>query len=151
MVFPSDVQRTQARSAYPWAFPLAGAGSCSGAAGQIKIPFTLAYSFKVPIQFPPGNAEVSTPACRLFSLAYLKLPRVNCLTLFRQWIRCVFSFTLLTAVKSKAARMLMTAIVTSNSISVKARLFFVICTILDEDPRKILLRCRLFPRNYILV
>jgi len=75
-----------------------------GREGQIKTPLTLAYSFKVPIQFPPGNAEVSTPACRLFSLAYMKLPRANCFTLFRQWVRCAFNFTLLTAVSSRAAR-----------------------------------------------
>src|SRR5882724_13256028 len=84
MVFLSEVQRTHARSARPCSLPLTGGGWCTGAEGQIKIPFTLAYSFKVPIQFPPGNAGVSTPACRLFSLAYMKLPRVNCFTLLRQ-------------------------------------------------------------------
>src|SRR5439155_17985966 len=97
-----------------------------GAEGQIKIPFILAYSFKVPIQFPPGNADVSTPACRLLSLAYMKLPRANCFTLFRQWIRCAFNLTLLRAVRSRAARMPMIAIVTSNSISVKARFVFTV-------------------------
>src|SRR6266545_1185 len=51
----------------------------------------------------------------------MKLPRANCLTLFRQWIRCAFNLTLLRAVRSRAARMPMMAIVTSNSISVKAR------------------------------
>src|SRR2546425_6114464 len=121
MVVLSEVHRTHARSAYPCSLPLAGGGWCAGAEGQIKIPFTLAYSFKVPIQFPPGNADVSTPACRLLSLAYMKLPRANCFTLFRQLIRCAFNFTLLKAVSSSAARMPIMAIVTSNSISVKAR------------------------------
>src|SRR2546427_5848790 len=112
MVLLSEVHRTHARSAYPCSLPLAGGGSCKGAEGQIKIPFTLAYSFKVPIQLPPGNAEVSTPACLLFSLAYMKLPRANCFTLLRQWVRCAFNFTLATAGSSRAARMPMMAIVT---------------------------------------
>src|SRR2546427_6389052 len=120
MVLLSEVHRTHARSAYPCSLPLAGGGSCKGAEGQIKIPFALAYSFKVPIQLPPGNAEVSTPACRLLSLAYIKLPRASCLTLLRQRIRCAFNFAPLITVRSKAARMPMIAMVTSNSISVKA-------------------------------
>src|SRR2546421_12887991 len=118
MVFLSEVHRTHARSAYPCSLPLAGCGSCKGAEGQIKIPLTYAYSFRVPIQLPPGNAEVSTPACRLFSLAYMKLPRANCFTLLRQCVRCAFNLTLLMAVNSSAARIAMMAIVTSNSISV---------------------------------
>src|SRR2546422_3306035 len=123
MVLLSEVHRTHARSAYPCSLPLAGGGSCKGAEGQIKIPFTRAYSFKVPIQLPPGNAEVSTPACRLLSLAYMKLPRANCFTLFRQRICCAFNLTLLRAVRSRTARMPIMAIVTSNSISVNADAF----------------------------
>ena len=51
-----------------------------------------------------GFDEVSTRACRWISLAYIKLPRANCLTLLRQWIRCAFNFRLLRAVRSSAAR-----------------------------------------------
>src|SRR6266496_5532227 len=101
MVFLSEVHRTHARSAQPCSLPLAGGGWCTGAEGQINIAFTLAYSFKDPIQFPPGNAGVSTPACRLLSLAYMKLPRANCFTLFRQWIRCAFNLTLLSGLRHK--------------------------------------------------
>src|SRR6266550_8124358 len=102
MVFLSEVHRTHARSAYPCSLPLAGGGSCKGTEGQIKIPFTRAYSFKVPIQLPPRNAEVSTPACRLFSLAYMKLPRANCFALFRQLMRCAFNLAVFKAGRSKA-------------------------------------------------
>src|SRR6266513_2661922 len=124
MVFLSEVHRPPAAMSKVMPTARGCGGGCTGAEGQIKIPFTLAYSFKVPIQFPPGNAEVSTPACRLLSLAYMKLPRANCFTLFRQWVRCAFNFTLLRAVRSRAARRPMIAIVTSNSINVKARFVF---------------------------
>src|ERR1017187_2237950 len=133
MVFLSEVHLTHARSAQPCSLPLAGGGSCNGAEGQIKMSFTLAYSFSVPIQFPPGNAAVSMPACRLFSLAYMKLPKDNCLTLFRQLIWCAFNFALLRAERSKAARMPRMAMTTSNSTSVKARSGSLSFVFLDFD------------------
>lgn len=55
----------------------------------------------------------------------MKLPMDNCLTLLRQLIRCALSFALLNTANKSAARMPMTAIPTSNSISVNARFEFI--------------------------
>src|SRR5437879_5960468 len=49
-------------------------------------------------------------------------PTLSCLRLFRQPIRCAFNFDFASAGNSIAARIAMTAIMTSSSTSVKAEL-----------------------------
>ena len=60
-----------------------------------------------------GNASLLSPE-------YIVKPRAICFVLFKQAVACAFSFALLKAGSSMAAKMAMIAMTTSNSINVKA-------------------------------
>src|SRR2546425_5151482 len=57
--------------------------------------------------------------------AYMATPKPSCLRLLVQLIRCALFLVLAKAGKSRAARIAMMAMTTSNSISVKAELRFI--------------------------
>src|SRR5687767_4831217 len=83
------------------------------------------------------------------SSAYIRLARDHCLSLLRQAIWSPLAFVLPRAGRSRPASSAMMAIVTSNSIRVKPRLFgfFIVASELFLDDRRRLPQCVQFLRG----
>src|SRR5437868_14924 len=82
----------------------------------------------------PGESEAS-----LESSEYIRTPRLICFRWFKQAVRLALSLALLSAGNNRAARMVMTAMTTSNSRSVNpfAALKFVLMAIGQRRRRRV--------------